>query len=664
GQIYEPVVQYHYLKRPYELVPLTATAVPQPRYLDSDRKPLPADPDPSRIAYSVYDIRIKTGIRYQPHPAFAKDKEGRYLYHALTEKELEDIYTLSDFGQTDTRELTAADYVYQIKRLAHPRLNSPLFGVMAGYIVGLRDYEKQLKAAFEQIKAGRDDKYVYLDLQQYDLPGVILVDRYHYRIMLHGRYPQFVYWLAMPFFAPMPPEADRFYAQPGLVDKNIVLDWFPVGTGPYMLTENNPNLRMVLTRNPNFHGETYPEEGEPGDAELGLLKDAGKPMPFIDEIVFNLEKENIPYWNKFLQGYYDISRVSSDSFDQAIRFTGQGDTILSDSMVEKGITLSTAVRTSTNYFGFNMLDPVLGGDSDRSRKLRRAISIAVDIEEYITIFANGRGIAAQGPIPPGIFGHVPGKAGINPYVYDWVNGAPKRKGIEVAKQLMVEAGYVNGRDPQTGEPLLLNFETSATGPGAKALTGWLRKQFDKLNIQLVIRSTDYNRFREKLIKGTAQIYFWGWNADYPDPENFLFLLYGPNGKVATHGENASNYNNPEFDALFEEMMAMGNGPDRQAVVDKMLHVLRRDAPWVFGFHPMAFRLQHAWYFNMKPYLMTNNTFKYRRIDPELRDVRRAEWNRPVFAPVYVIVLLLLAGLLPGVIAYIRKEHHATKVGDA
>jgi oligopeptide transport system substrate-binding protein len=64
---------------------------------------------------------------------------------------------------------------------------------------------------------------------------------------------------------------------------------------------------MVLSRNPNFHGQTYPCEGEAGDREAGLLDDCGKPLPFIDQAVFTREKEAIPYWNKFLQGYFDAS---------------------------------------------------------------------------------------------------------------------------------------------------------------------------------------------------------------------------------------------------------------------------------------------------------------------------------------------------------------------
>ena len=103
-----------------------------------------------------------------------------------------------------------------------------------------------------------------------------MVDRYTYRVKLKGKYPQFVYWLAMPFFAPVPEEAERFFAQPGMAEKNLTLDWYPVGTGPYMLTINDPNRQMVLERNPNFKGEVYPSEGEPGDAQKGLLADAGK----------------------------------------------------------------------------------------------------------------------------------------------------------------------------------------------------------------------------------------------------------------------------------------------------------------------------------------------------------------------------------------------------
>ncbi|HET8760965.1 MAG TPA: ABC transporter substrate-binding protein [Nitrospiria bacterium] len=652
AQIYEPPLQYHFLKRPYELIELTATEVPKPAYFDAQHRRLPDTAPTEQIAYSAYDIRIQPGIRYQPHPAFATDAAGRFLYHHLTPSDLERVATLADFPQSGTRELIADDYVYEIKRLAHPKLHSPIFGLMSEYIVGLGEYGTTLE------KAAADHPTEFLDLTQYPLEGAVAVDRYTYRLTVKGKYPQMVYWLAMPFFAPIPPEVDRFFSQPGMEQKNLTLDWYPVGTGPFMLTVNNPNRQMVMERNPNFHGERYPAEGEATDQAAGYLTDAGKPLPFIDKAVYSLEKESIPYWNKFLQGYYDVSGISSETFDQAVQMTGHGEVGLTDAMETKGIRLVTSVETSIFYLGFNMLDPVLGGYSDRSRKLRQAISIAYDDDEFISIFRNGRGSAAQGPIPPGIFGYVDGEHGINPYVFAWVDNQPRRKSIDDANRLLVEAGYPNGRDSRTGKPLVLHFDVTAGGADDKARLDWVRKQFAKIDIELEIRDTDYNRFQDKMLNGSAQIFQWGWNADYPDPENFLFLLYGPNAKVGKNGENAANYENPEFDRLFERMKNMDNGPERQNIINQMVEIVRRDAPWAFGFHPKQFTLHHAWYKNAKPNLMANNTLKYKRIDPALRTQRRAEWNRPHLAPVAVALLLPVAVVLPAVIGYIRRNRSA------
>ena len=657
SQIYQPPLQYHYYKRPYELIPQSAVEVPRPVYYGVNGERLPDHADAGAVAYSVYDIRIKPGTLYQPHPAFARDASGHLRYHNLKAEDLAEINALKDFKESGTRELIAADYVYQIKRLAHPRLHSPVFGLMSEYIVGLKDYSATLKKANEGLaKDGR--KAAYLDLGQFPLEGAEVVDRYTYRVKLKGKYPQFVYWLAMPFFAPVPEEAERFFAQPGMAEKNLTLDWYPVGTGPYMLTINNPNRQMVLERNPNFKGEVYPSEGEPGDAEKGLLADAGKALPFIDKAVFSLEKEGIPYWNKFLQGYYDASGISSDTFDQAVAISSQGDIGLTDAMQDKGIRLVTAVAPSDIYMGFNMLDPVVGGDSERARKLRQAISIAMDYEEYIGIFANGRGIPAQGPIPPAIFGHREGEAGINRYVYDWVDGKPQRKSMAEAKRLLAEAGYPDGIDSVTGKPLVLNLDVTARGPDDKARLDWIRKQFAKLDLQLVVRATDYNRFQDKIRKGNAQIFQWGWNADYPDPENFLFLLHGPQSRAKHDGENSANYANPEYDRLFEQMKNMENGAERQAIIDQMLEIARHDAPWVWGLHPKEYSLFQPWMFNQKPNQMARNGLKYQRIDPQLRKEKREQWNRPVVWPIVAAVVALLLAVAPAWISYRRREQRA------
>jgi oligopeptide transport system substrate-binding protein len=296
------------------------------------------------------------------------------------------------------------------------------------------------------------------------------------------------------------------------------------------------------------------------------------------------------------------------------------------------------------YMGFNFLDATVGGDSERARKLRRAIAIAVDYEEFVSIFANGRGVSAQSPIPPGIFGYREGEAGINRYVYDWINGVPKRKSIVEAKKLLAEAGYANGLDEKTGQALVIYLDTTATGVGSKSRLDWLRKQLDKINIQLVPRATDYNRFQDKIRRGDTQMFYFGWNADYPDPENFLFLLHGAQGKVVKGGENASNYSNPEFDRLFEQMKNMPNSPARQIIIDRILEILHRDSPWLWGYHPKDYVLHHNWLHNSKPNKMANNNLKYLRIDAAQRDELRKQWNQPLLWPLWLSgVALLLSG---------------------
>jgi ABC-type transport system substrate-binding protein len=649
AQVYEPPLQYHYLKRPYTLTAATVRAVPQPNYIDAQGHPLPANADPAKIAFTEYVITLKSGILYQPHPAFAREANGDYVYQAVSAGQLAGIKTLGEFVRRDTRELVAEDYVYGLKRLAHPRLHSPIFGLMDDYVVGLGDFAKRLQA--------EKDK-PWIDLRQHRLEGAEVIDRYSYRIRVKGKYPQFLYWLAMPFFAPMPWEADRFHSQPGMAEKNLTLDWYPIGTGPYMLTENNPNARMVLERNPNFREERYPCEGEAEDAKEGLTKDCGQLLPFIDKVVFTREKEQIPYWNKFLQGYYDASGISSDAFDQAVQVSA-GEITLSDDMRAQGIVLRTSVATSSFYMGFNWLDPLVGGVdpkmAESARKLRQAISIAIDQEEFISIFQNGRGVAAQGPIPPGIFGHREGAAGINRHMYDWIDGSARRKPVAEAKRLLAEAGWPNGRNALSGEPLVINLDTTATGVGAKARIDWLNKQFARIDTQLVVRSTDYNRFQEKVRKGAVQLFYFGWNADYPDPENFMFLLHGKQGKVRHNGENAANYENPEYDRLFERMKAMESGPERQDLIDRMGAILRHDAPWVWGFHPKDYTLRHSWLTNRKPSKVGHNTLKYQRIDAALREQRRIEWNRPVIWPLAVVLLVLGGAIWPAWRGYRRRE---------
>ncbi|MVW70558.1 ABC transporter substrate-binding protein [Bordetella sp. 15P40C-2] len=661
--IYEPLYQYHYLKRPYELIPRAAAQIAPPRYLDAQGNVLPEDAPGEQIAQSVYDIPIQKDILFQPHPAFARDAQGGYTYYPLKPGDIDGKYYLTDFKETGTRALTAADYVYGIRRLASPRVASPIYSLLAEYIVGMREYGERLKARDQALRKGLpagERDLPWLDLRESDgFDGVQALDDHTLRIRIRGKYPQFKYWLAMTFTAPIPWEADRFYSQPGMAAHNLSLNTWPAGTGPYMLVESLQNRRHVLARNPNFRGEPYPCEGEPGDRAAGLLADCGKLTPFMDTIVFNIEKEAFPLSGKFMQGYYDIPQVERGDFGVAMRVAASDSPEKAETYREHGIQLPTTVETSIWYLGFNWLDPVVGqGDTpeqqEKNRKLRLAISIAFNWEEYIAVFQDDQAVSAYGPVPPGVLGYRPPPEGINPEVYDLVDGKPKRKSLEVAKQLLAEAGYPDGRDAKTGAPLVLHYD-AMTGGGSNPQFDWMRRQLAQLGIQLDVRSTDYGRFQDKMRRGAAQMFMWGWLADYPDAENFLFLLYGPNGKVEHGGENAANYNSPEFNQLFEQLKYLDDGPEKVALIDRMQAIVQHDAPWMFGYFPMSGGAYQQWVGNAKPTQMVRNTLQYIKLDPELRVEKIKEWNTPRWWPLWLVALAIALAIWPSYRALKRRE---------
>jgi oligopeptide transport system substrate-binding protein len=262
AQVYEPPMGYHFLKRPYELEPMGVAEMPEVTYLDADGQPM--DPDAGgEVAFTRYLLRVRDDARFQPHPAFAKDASGEPLYLFDSADEGRQYSQLSDFAETDSREVLAEDYLYQIKRLADPFNASPMLGFMAQYIVGMKELTAELDGL---------EREGWVDLRPFSMRGIEALDEKTFTITIYGRYPQFIYWLAMHFFAPIPWEADRFYHNPGFLDRNLTLDWWPVGSGPFMIVRNDPNSEIVLEANPNFRADFYPAEGEPGDAQAGSKK--------------------------------------------------------------------------------------------------------------------------------------------------------------------------------------------------------------------------------------------------------------------------------------------------------------------------------------------------------------------------------------------------------
>ena len=671
--IYEPPYGYHYLKRPYRLIPKSATEVVKPRYLDKDGKSLPDDAAPEVIAESVYDVPVRRGVKYQPHPAFALDEKGRPRYLALAPGQLGNKRSPWEFEHQGTREMIADDFVYALKRHATTRIETPVFGVFSQYVIGLEAYAERIKAEDAKLLAGLPDDLrdkPFLDFRQWPLAGATVVDRYTFRIRIKGKYPQWSYWMALHFVAPVPWEADAFYAQPGMSEAGLSLNQWPVGTGPYMMTEFVRDRLHVMKRNPNFRGEPYPCEGMPEDKAEGLLADCGKMMPFIDTLHIAIEKEQVPRKEKFRQGFLDVPEIERSEWGVQFRADADDSDDVKRRFEERGFKFPMMTDISNWYLGFNMLDPVVGkGDTpeqqQRNRKLRQAIAIAIDWEEgYGRIFKHKGGVAAHGPVPPGLFGSREGQGSFhNPVTHVWVGdektGKAVRRPIEDAKKLLVEAGYPDGRDVRTGKPLVLNYDFQrAITPEFKSENDWMAKQFAKLGLQLEIRATDFNQYQDKTLSGKHQIFWGGWLADYPDAENFLYLLYGPTSRSISKGDNYSNFQNPEFDKRYKELQSLEEGPRKQALIDQMVEIVQQDSPWCMGYFPWGGLAFQQWVSNGKPSVLVRDMAKYYRVDPELRAAKQAEWNRPVYWPL-VLALLGVVALVWGARRSFRQREAAT-----
>jgi len=581
GAVFDTLLEYHYLDRPYRLIPALAEALPRP--------------EPRADGHVTYRFHLRDGALYQDDPCFARGGAGR-----------------------TTRAVEAADVAFALARIADPQVGSPVIDTFAR-VTGLRDFSTRLAAARADAAVAALPAH-----EQYaragGIAGVRVLDARTLEVELDAPYPQILFWFAMPFTAPLPWEAVATYD--GRDGRDRLAD-HPVGAGPFALARYDRQARIVLSRNPNWYGVRHPEWRAPGavfpapgardDADGMLRAAAGQPLPFLERIEMRREPEAVPAFIKFMQGYYDTSPIIRESFDQVVQRGA-----LTAEAAARGLRLETAVMAGVYYVGFNMDDTVVGAAAgERGRALRQAMSLAVDATEFLRLFNNGLGIPAQSPLPPGIFGYAA------TYRNPW-----RQPDLTRAAARLAEAGYPGGIDPATGKALRISFDVNNTAARALLQFQFLVETWKGLGLDVEIAATDYNQFQDKVRRGAYQLFQWGWIGDYPDPENFLFLLYGPMGRAHSGGPNTANFADPAYDALFEQMRALENSPQRARVIDAMRAILERERPWIELFHPEDYALHHGWLANVVPTSMSLPTMKYWDLDPARRAERRRAWNRP------------------------------------
>ncbi|MBL6990764.1 MAG: ABC transporter substrate-binding protein [Bacteriovoracaceae bacterium] len=500
GRVYEGLLEYHYLKRPYTLVPNLAEAMPA---VSADGL--------------TYTFKVKKGVYFHDDKAFT-DGKGR--------------------------ELVAEDFVYSIKRLADPKLQSLGWWVLDGKIKGLNEWRKKNSA---------------LPKVNYDevVEGVKALDRYTVQFKLSKSFPQFLYSLAMTFTFATAREVVEHYGKEFLNH--------PVGTGAFVLPEFKQSNKIIYTKNPKFRKKLYPSEASEEFKQKGYLADAGKQLPLVDKVVVHIMVEAQPRWLNFQKGNIDYLGIPKDNFASTITPSKT----LTPEQKKKGLILSITPSLDITYMAFN-------NDSDlfKNIKLRRAMSLAYDVNKSNELFYNGTGLPAQSVVPPGIAGNIKGY--VNPY-----------RGTDVAKAkaLLVEAGYPEGK----GLPAI-TYDISVSTV-ARQMGEFFKKQMKEIGINIKVQANPWPELQKKVDTRKVMMYGMAWGADYPDAENFLQLLYGPNKPP---GPNGSGFNNEEFNRLYKVASLMQDTPERTALYEKMNRMIAEEMPVIWGLHRQDYVLYQGW----------------------------------------------------------------------
>ncbi|HXX86414.1 MAG TPA: ABC transporter substrate-binding protein [Casimicrobiaceae bacterium] len=442
------------------------------------------------------------------------------------------------------RELTVADYAYSIKRLVDPANRSPWRFLVNGKIAGLDEVAK---------KAERTKRFDYDTV----VPGLEIVDRYTLRVRLTATDYNFVYIMAMPAMSAVAREVIEAYPD----DTNA----HPVGTGPYVLKSWTRKARIVLEANPDYREVIWDFVGsnDPRDqAAVAAMK--GKRIPQIGQVEISIIEEEQSRWLAFQHGEIDY-------IDRFVPFAPIAipDNKLAPDLAARGITLDRSVEPEVIYYFFNMKDPVVGGYSKEKIALRRALIMSYDTAEEIRVIRKNQAIENQMPVPAGVVGHDPGYRGI--LAHD-----PK-----LANELLDYFGYKKGADGYRNDPsgkpftIVLTSETQAIYREYDEL--W-KKALDGIGVRFETRK---GPFSDNLKAAEAcQLAMWGssWHADYPDGENFMQLLYGPN----THESNHGCYQSAAFDEMYVRLRNMPDSAERNRLFLLMSRQMEVDGAWKVG----------------------------------------------------------------------------------
>ena len=514
--LFDSLLQYRYLAATQAVEPDLLERMPE---LSADKL--------------TYTFTLRKGVRFHDDPCFAG-------------------------GQG--RELTTDDVLFSLKRFGDARLNTKSWFAIEGAVAGYDAFHAATAAPGAPADTGK-----------LEIAGFHKIDANRFTLRLTHPNPLFLTAFTYASSAIVPPEALKMYG-----------DQFgnhPVGTGPYILKEVDRKGTLRFEKYARYHGR-YPSSGAPGDAESGLLKDAGRPLPLIDVLLMPLIEEAQPRSLQFQRGQIDVLSLDQANFNRMVARKPDGTFRVADAYAAQFDVFSYPEQAMF-YYGLNMRDPLLG----RNKLLRQAFAHLVDTRGIVNTLLNGRGVKLHSIVSV----MVPGNE------HDTDARFPDYD-LAAARKLLAQAGYPDGK----GLPVI-----SVSYPAARLQErnefDYLKARFAAAGVQLAPVFMDNANFIKRAAGGDFQIMYYGWTGD-PDAADFYQQLLTKNIGA---GSNLTAFSNAAYDKEFEAALLLPNGPERFAHFRKMNDILADEMPMIFTYDPVYVGLKQKWLRNWKPTSMSS-----------------------------------------------------------
>lgn len=505
--------------------------------------------------FRTYTVKITPGIYFADDPAFGGKK----------------------------RELTAQDFVYSYKRHFDPITKSPVVSDLEEEkILGLGELRREAE------KPGAKFNY------DTEVEGIRALDRYTIQFKLADSKPRFIYQLA---------DSGAF----GAVAREVVEKYgdkimeHPVGTGPFKLDQWRRASKMTFVKNENYREEFYEADPPANDARSQAIykQMKGKRLPMVDRVEISVIEEIQPRWLSFLGEEHDFLMF----LPQAFAYQAIPNNRVAPNLAKRGITMERVSIPDVTVGYFNMEDPIVGGYTPDKVALRRAVALAYNVEEEIRLVRRNQAIAAQGPIEPNIYGY-------DPTFKTEMSTFDRGR----AKALLDMYGYVDRdgdgwRDLPDGKPLTLEYSTTPTAQDRELNEIW-KKNMTAVGLRIEFKSGKWPEHLKASRAGKLMMWGLGFSPSTPDGDGALALGYGP-GK----GEgNLSRFDLAEYNTLYKQQQLMPDGPERIAVMQKMVKIMVAYMPYKFNTHRIRTDMMHPWLQGYRRHPINHAFWKYVDID--------------------------------------------------